>query len=85
MCVPRACIIDPRYDDPAQIFRILDTNERGSVNIKELTQGFMRMRGSAKSKDLMVRLRGIPIRPKLLYGAIFQFDCITIPIQASDS
>lgn len=46
-------LLEIAYDDPAQIFRILDTNERGKVNIKELTQGFMRMRGGAKSKDLM--------------------------------
>jgi voltage-gated sodium channel len=46
-------LLEIGYDDPAQIFRILDTNERGSVNIKELTQGFMRMRSTAKSKDLM--------------------------------
>jgi len=41
------------YDDPSQVFRIIDANGAGRVSLTELTRGMLRMRGSAKSKDLL--------------------------------
>merc|ERR1719353_2380207 len=41
------------YDDAAQIFRILDPQDKGAIGCAELTRGFMRIRGTAKSKDLL--------------------------------
>jgi len=41
------------YDDPKQIYRILDADGNNSVPITELVRGFMRMRGTAKAKDLL--------------------------------
>jgi len=41
------------YDDPKQIFRILDAGATGSIGITDFTRGFMRMRGPAKAKDLL--------------------------------
>jgi len=45
--------MDISYDDPSQIFRIIDSDGTGAITLTELTRGFMRMRGPAKSKDLL--------------------------------
>jgi len=45
--------MDITYDEPHQLFRILDVNGDGSVGITEIVRGFMRIRGEAKSKDLL--------------------------------
>lgn len=49
----RLLTMEISYDDPSQILRIIDANGTGAVSLTELTRGFMRMRGSAKSKDLL--------------------------------
>lgn len=46
-------LLDISYDDPAQVYRILDSNEKGTTDVGEFTRGLMRMRGNAKSKDLL--------------------------------
>lgn len=41
------------YDDPSQIYRTLDADGTGSVDLTELARGLLRMRGNAKSKDIL--------------------------------
>lgn len=46
-------LLNIEYDDPAQIWRILDSDGNGSCDIVDFTTNFMRMRGVAKAKDLL--------------------------------
>lgn len=46
-------LLNIEYDDPSQIWRIVDVDNNGSVGIKDFTINLMRMRGAAKAKDLL--------------------------------
>jgi voltage-gated sodium channel len=46
-------LLEISYDDPSQIFRILDSKEEKAISIADFVTGFMRMRGTSKSKDLL--------------------------------
>jgi voltage-gated sodium channel len=46
-------LLNIEFDDPSQIWRIVDSDENGSVDIKDFTTNLMRMRGTAKAKDLL--------------------------------
>jgi len=46
-------LIDFPVDDPQEIFMLLDTESDGELATEEFLQGCMRMRGPAKSKDLL--------------------------------
>lgn len=47
-------MIDFPVNDPGQIFRLLDYDDSGELTIEEFITGCIRMKGSAKSKDLLV-------------------------------
>jgi voltage-gated sodium channel len=47
-------MIDFPVDDPQQIFALLDYDESGELTIDEFITGCLRMKGTAKSKDLLV-------------------------------
>mmetsp|Transcript_35360 Transcript_35360/g.101685 ORF Transcript_35360/g.101685 Transcript_35360/m.101685 type:complete len:582 (-) Transcript_35360:140-1885(-) len=47
-------MIDFPVDDPQQIFDLLDYDESGELTIDEFIEGCLRMKGTAKSKDLLV-------------------------------
>jgi len=47
-------MIDFPVDDPEQIFVLLDYDDSGELTIEEFITGCMRMKGTAKSKDLLV-------------------------------
>jgi len=47
-------MIDFPVADPQQIFVLLDYDDSGELTIEEFITGCMRMKGSAKSKDLLV-------------------------------
>jgi hypothetical protein len=46
-------LLNIEYDDPSQLFRIVDSDGNGAVPCGEFTKNFMRMRGTAKAKDLL--------------------------------
>jgi len=47
-------MIDFPVDDPQQVFDLLDYDESGELTIDEFIEGCLRMKGTAKSKDLLV-------------------------------
>merc|ERR1719284_2393740 len=47
-------MIDFPVDDPKQIFLLLDFDDTGELTIEEFITGCVRMKGAAKSKDLLV-------------------------------
>mmetsp|Transcript_88174 Transcript_88174/g.222541 ORF Transcript_88174/g.222541 Transcript_88174/m.222541 type:complete len:572 (+) Transcript_88174:113-1828(+) len=47
-------MIDFPVDDPQQIFALLDYDDSGELTIDEFITGCLRMKGTAKSKDLLV-------------------------------
>lgn len=47
-------MIDFPVDDPKQIFLLLDFDDTGELTIEEFITGCVRMKGQAKSKDLLV-------------------------------
>merc|ERR1712187_500300 len=47
-------MIDFPVDDPSQVFVLLDFDETGELTIEEFITGCVRMKGAAKSKDLLV-------------------------------
>merc|ERR1719487_1410476 len=46
-------LIDFPVDDPDEIFMLLDVEQDGELTTDEFIEGCMRMKGSAKSKDLL--------------------------------
>jgi len=46
-------MIDFPVDDPDKVFRLLDYDDSGELTIEEFIAGCIRMKGQAKSKDLM--------------------------------
>ncbi|CAJ1384291.1 unnamed protein product, partial [Effrenium voratum] len=52
-------MIDFPVDDPGQIFALLDYDESGELTTEEFITGCIRMKGPAKSKDLLVAQVGV--------------------------
>jgi len=46
-------LIDLPLDDPHEIFSLLDVDQSGELSIDEFISGCMRIKGNAKSKDLL--------------------------------
>jgi voltage-gated sodium channel len=46
-------LIDLPLDDPNEIFTLLDVDQSGELSIDEFISGCMRIKGNAKSKDLL--------------------------------
>jgi len=52
-------MIEFPVDDPGQIFQLLDYDESGELTTEEFITGCIRMKGAAKSKDLLVAQVGV--------------------------
>eukprot|EP00931_Biecheleriopsis_adriatica_P075001 TRINITY_DN48966_c0_g1_i1.p1 TRINITY_DN48966_c0_g1~~TRINITY_DN48966_c0_g1_i1.p1 ORF type:complete len:617 (+),score=143.13 TRINITY_DN48966_c0_g1_i1:97-1947(+) len=52
-------MIEFPVDDPGQIFALLDYDESGELSTEEFITGCIRMKGPAKSKDLLVAQVGV--------------------------
>jgi len=52
-------MIEFPVDDPGQIFALLDYDESGELTTEEFITGCIRMKGAAKSKDLLVAQVGV--------------------------
>ena len=65
-------MIDFPVDDPGQIFALLDYDESGELTTEEFITGCIRMKGPAKSKDLLVAQVGVDSMRKQY--ALFEQD-----------
>lgn len=57
-------MIDFPVDDPRQIFMLLDFDDTGELTIEEFITGCVRMKGTAKSKDLLVAQVAVDVMRK---------------------
>lgn len=49
-------VLGMEVDDAERLFRLLDTDQSGSVNLSEFLEGCMRLKGTARSLDMFAVL-----------------------------
>merc|ERR1711934_390605 len=49
----KLALLDLPFEDPIELFTLLDVDNSGEISIDEFISGCMRIKGTAKSKDIL--------------------------------